>query len=142
MNKSCIYEGSTDKLAAMASAGTVSRRILVVDDDPLVADSIRRMLLFDGHQVEIAGSGEEALALFARGIFDLSLVDYEMPRMKGSELAAALKNLSPNHPVVMVTGYAEAVQGSATPIQGVDLILGKPFDLEELRRTLAKLLPG
>jgi CheY-like chemotaxis protein len=126
----------------MASMGTVSRRILVVDDDPLVADSIRRMLLFDGHEVETAPNGEEALAAFAKGTFDLTLVDYEMPKMKGDELALALKNLSPNHPVVMFTGYAEAVGGAGASLRGVDLVLGKPFDLEELRRTLARLLPA
>ncbi len=125
----------------MASAATLSRRILVVDDDPLVADSIRRMLLFDRHQVEVAGSGEEALALFGKGGFDLTLVDYEMPRMKGDQLAIALKTIAPQHPIIMFTGYAEAVAAAAAPLKGVDLILGKPFNLEELRRALAGLLP-
>ena len=126
----------------MASMGTVSRRILVVDDDSLVADSIRRMLMFDGHEVEVASNGEAALAAFAKGAFDLTLVDYEMPKMKGDELALALKSLSPNHPVVLFTGYAEAVGGADLPLRGVDLVLGKPFDLEELRRTLVRLLPA
>jgi CheY-like chemotaxis protein len=126
----------------MANPGMASRRILVVDDDPLVADSIRRMLQFDGHAVETARSGEEALAQLAKGKFDLSMVDYEMPKMKGDQLASAIKVLVPNHPVVMFTGYAEAVSGAVPPVQGVDLVLGKPFNIEELRRALAKLLPG
>jgi CheY-like chemotaxis protein len=125
----------------MATPGMVSRRILVVDDDPLVADSIRRMLLFDGHQVEVARNGEEALALFARGTFDLTMLHYEMPKMKGDELAAAIKKLASGQPVVMFTGYAEAVLASAHGAAGVDLVLGKPFDLNELRQTLIKLLP-
>ncbi len=117
------------------------RHILVVDDDPLVADSIRRMLVFDGHQVTTARNAEEALALFSKEHFALTLVDYEMPGMKGDRLAVAIKALSPTQPVVMFTGYAEAV-GAASAAQCVDGILGKPFDLDQLRRTLAKLLPA
>lgn len=126
----------------MASATTLSRRILVVDDDPLVADSLRRMLEFDGHRVEVAGSGEQALALFAKGGFELTLLDYEMPGMKGDQLATALKALAPDHPVIMFTGYAEAVATATAPLKGVDLILGKPFHLEDLRRALARFLPA
>ncbi len=125
----------------MANPAKVSHRILVVDDDPLVADSIRRMLLFDGHVVETAQGGEEALVLFTKGNFDLTLVDYEMPKMKGDQLAAAIKRLNPKQPVVMFTGYAEAVRAADTRSQGVDLVLGKPFDLKELRQMLARLLP-
>ena len=117
-----------------------SRRILVVDDDPLVADSIRRMLIFDGHQVELASTGEEALQLFSNKQFDLTLVDYEMPKMKGDQLAAAIKALAPAQPVVMFTGYAEAVQSRLDGTGPVDAVLGKPFDLAALRQTLAKLL--
>jgi CheY-like chemotaxis protein len=122
----------------MATPGTVPRRILVVDDDPLVADSIRRMLLFDGHQVETARSAAEALARFPDGKFDLTLVDYEMPNMKGDQLALAIKAVAPDQPVVMFTGYAEAIRASATSSKGVDVILGKPFNLEELRQTVAR----
>jgi CheY-like chemotaxis protein len=126
----------------MAAPGTVTRRILVVDDDPLVADSIRRMLQFDGHKVELAADAEEALALFSQQNFDLTLVDYEMPKMKGDQLAAAIKAIRPSQPIVMFTGYAEAVRATIGSLSGVDVILGKPFDLDELRRTLTGLFSG
>ena len=129
-----------DLSCGMAAPGTVPRRILVVDDDPLVADSVRRMLVFDGHHVELALGSEEALALFANHGFDLALVDYEMPLMKGDQLAAALKAMAPALPVVLFTGYEEAVRETLAASGSVDAILGKPFDLEELRRTLAELL--
>lgn len=125
----------------MASATTLARRILVVDDDPLVADSLRRMLEFDGHQVEVAGGAQQALALFAKGAFELTMLDYEMPGMKGDQLAAALKAIAPDHPVIMFTGYAEAVAAASAPLKGVDLVLGKPFHLEDLRRALARFCP-
>jgi CheY-like chemotaxis protein len=118
--------------------GLASRRVLVVDDDPLVADSIRRMLQFDGHSVEVVFSAEEALALFSTKVFDLTMVDYEMPKMKGDELARAIKAVAPGQPIIMFTGYAEALSAGSADAAGVDLILGKPFNLEELRQTLAK----
>jgi two-component system response regulator MprA len=126
----------------METSGKVPRRVLVVDDDPLVADSIRRMLVFQGYRVETARSGEEALALFSESAFDLTLLDYEMPGMKGDQLATAIKNLVPNQPVIMFTGYGEAVQSSDTRPKAVDAVLGKPFDLQALRQTLARLLPS
>ena len=126
----------------METSGKVPRRVLVVDDDPLVADSIRRMLVFQGFRVETASSGDEALALFSQSGFDLTLLDYEMPRMKGDQLAVAIKNLVPTQPVIMFTGYGEAVQGTETRPKAVDAVLGKPFDLQQLKQTLARLLPG
>jgi CheY-like chemotaxis protein len=126
----------------MATVGNVRRRILVVDDDPLVADSIRRMLEFDRHEVRVAGNGDEALAAFANSNFDLTLVDYEMPKMKGDRLALAIKAIAPTHPIVMFSGYAEAVRGAESTIEAVDFVLGKPFDLQELRRTIARFFPS
>jgi len=124
----------------MATPGMASHRILVVDDDPLVADSVRRMLLLDGHDVTTARSGEEALELFAKTSFELTLLDYEMPKMKGTQLAGEIKALVPGQPVVLFTGFEEAVRAGAARLDGVDLVLGKPFDLEELRRTIARFL--
>ena len=67
------------------------RRILVVDDEPLVCDAVKMMLDFDGHLVKTAGNGKEALAIFEQEPFDLVITDFEMPAMKGDELAAAIK---------------------------------------------------
>jgi CheY-like chemotaxis protein len=124
----------------MVTPGISAQRILVVDDDPLVCDSIRRMLAVDGHVVETALSGEQALALFEIRKFDLILTDYGMPVMKGDKLAAAIKALVPNQPLGMFTGYAEAMQSSDQPLPGVDLVISKPFGLEELRQAITKLL--
>lgn len=112
----------------------------MVDDDPSVSDSVKRMLAIDGHQVETADSGEQALALFETGKFDLILTDYEMPIMKGDKLAAEIKALAPDQPICMFTGYAEAMQQSPQSLAGVELLLSKPFGLEELRQAVAKLL--
>ena len=114
------------------------RHILVVDDEPLVCDAVKMMLEFDGHVVETIGSAKEALAMLESGKFDVVITDFEMPVMKGDELAAAIKARDPNQPVVMITAYAEMLQASGNRLTGVDFLISKPFLLENLREAIAK----
>ena len=126
----------------MTAPAYPQRRILVVDDEPFVCDAVKMMLAFDGHIVETASNGKEALALFDIGKFDLVITDFAMPSMKGDELAAAIKARSPGQPVVMITAYAEMLQSSGNPLPGVDFVLSKPFLLENLREAIAKVAPA
>ena len=118
------------------------RRILVVDDEPLVCDAVKMMLSFDGHEVHAAGNGKQALALLEQQQFDVIITDFEMPGMKGDELAAAIKSKSPGQPVVMITAYAEMLEASGNPLTGVDLVISKPFLLENLREAIMKATGG
>jgi len=126
----------------MAAPKTQPKRILVVDDEPFVCDAVKMMLAFDGHQVDTANSGKEALTAFENGKFDIVITDFSMPDMKGDELAAAIKSRAPNQPVVMITAYAEMLQASGNPLSGVDFVISKPFLLENLREAIAKVLRG
>jgi CheY-like chemotaxis protein len=117
------------------------RRILVVDDEPLVCDAVRMMLDFDGHVVETVVSAKDALAKLEGNKFDLVITDYQMPGMRGDELAAAIKARDPKSPVVMITAYAEMLQAAGNPLTGVDFIISKPFLLENLREAIAKTIP-
>jgi len=117
------------------------RRILVVDDEPLVCDAVRMMLEFDGHVVETARSPKDALAMLDKGKFDLVITDFEMPVMKGDELAAAIKARDPKQPVILITAYAEMLQASGNPLKGIDLMISKPFLLKNLREAIAKVTP-
>jgi CheY-like chemotaxis protein len=117
------------------------RRILVVDDEPLVCDAVRMMLEFDGHVVETVGAAKEALAILEKGKFDLVITDFEMPNMKGDELAAAIKAQDPKRPVIMITAYAEMLQAAGNQLIGVDHLVSKPFLLENLREAIAKVTP-
>jgi CheY-like chemotaxis protein len=125
----------------MAVPALLQRRILVVDDEPFVCDAVRMMLAFDGHLVETATNGKDALAKFDGAKFDLVITDFSMPSMKGDELAAAIKSRDPKQPVVMITAYAEMLQSSGRPLSGVDFIISKPFLLENLREAIAKVTP-
>ena len=118
------------------------RRILVVDDEPLVCDAVKMMLDFDGHVVKTAANGMDALAMLEKDQFDLVITDFEMPVMKGDELAVAIKARMPKQPVVMITAYSEMLQASGNPLRGVDMMISKPFLLENLREAIAKVTPA
>lgn len=126
----------------MTSTGYPKRRILVVDDEPFVCDAVRMLLTFDGHAVQTASNGAEALALFDKDKFDLVITDFEMPIMKGDKLAAAIKARDPKQPVVMITAYAETLQASSNSVMGVDFIISKPFLLENLREAITRTNPA
>jgi CheY-like chemotaxis protein len=87
-----------------------AHRILVVDDELIIRETVKRVLVLDGHTVETAATGREALCLFEQDKFDLVILDYEMPDMKGDELSLLIKALAPNQSIAILTGYREAVR--------------------------------
>jgi len=111
------------------------KRILLVEDDQAVRESIKLLLGIDRHAVTEAASGREALELFAGSRYDLVITDYLMPEMLGDELAQSLKNLAPAQPILMVTAYAEKLDKTGKP---ADAVLPKPFSLKELRQAMAR----
>jgi CheY-like chemotaxis protein len=116
-------------LYQMIAADVAKLRILVVDDEPSVGNTVKMLLQFDGHEVEATHSSTDALALFEPGRFDLVITDFAMPGMNGHQLAAAIKAGAPDQPVIMLTGHA----GTLLPSPSVDFVVGKPFRLEHLR---------
>jgi len=141
-NNSWQSQRGSDNVTAirMSKSGPTfpQRRILVVDDEPLVCDAVKMMLNFDGHIVETAHNGKAALEIFEKGKFDLVITDFSMQPMRGDALALAIKERAPTQPVVMITAYAEMLQASATPLKGVDYLISKPFLLENLRDAITK----
>ena len=133
-----MSECSKDKSKSVAgtTAKTRSLRILVVDDQPGVRTLLRVMLATDGHTVEEAGNGVEALEKFATDRFDLVMTDFQMPIMKGDELAVEIKRRAPAQRLLMITSY---FKDTGDPRNPVDAILQKPFTLADLRRVLGEL---
>lgn len=115
------------------------KRILLVEDQDLVRSALRMMLELDGHHVTEASNGAEALNLFAMGDFDLIITDFEMPMMKGNELAIRIKRLAPALPILMITASERARGEVDNP---VDALLAKPLTVPDLRGALGKLLPA
>jgi CheY-like chemotaxis protein len=121
----------------MAQPVIRGKRILLVDDESSVRGAFRMMLEIDEHTVTEANNGAEALDLFTKGQFDLVITDFEMPVMKGNELAVRIKRLAPARPILMITAYGKELGDSENP---VDAILNKPFTLDQLSRAITKLL--
>jgi len=115
---------------------TPPRRVLVVDDDPLVAAGTAMMLEDLGHQVTTAGSARGALALFeSEALPDIVVTDHAMPGMTGLELAEWLRRTHPGLPVVLATGYAEATAEAAPWLPR----LAKPYRQDDLEDVLRRL---
>ena len=113
-------------------------KILLVDDDPLIALTTLDMLEDLGHEVLEAHSGADALDLLERaGGVDLLITDFAMPRMNGAQLAEAARDVIPRLPVLLATGYADLPSGVNISLPRI----GKPYTQEELAEEIEKLLP-
>ena len=137
MHVSALNGPATAEAPAKKPGQPLRKRILLVDDQQPVREAIHLLLGLDEHKVVEASSGAEALELFRQDCFDLVITDFEMPRMKGNELATRIKQLVPAQPIIMITAYAEQLGDSNNP---VDAILTKPFQLDDLRQAMARLL--
>ncbi|MCR3752705.1 two-component system, OmpR family, response regulator MprA [Lentzea californiensis] len=122
-----------------ANGSTVpGMRLLVVDDDPDVRDSLRRSLEFEGYEVTTASDGAEALPLVHGA--DLAVLDLMMPNLDGSEACRRLRAAGERLPVLMLTAR-DALGDRVTGLDaGADDYLVKPFALEELLARVRALL--
>ncbi len=116
------------------------RQVLVVDDEPAVANVMEMMLRFEGHEVQKVAGAREALSLLEATRFDFIITDFLMPVMKGDELAAVIKQRWPKQPVIMLTAHADMLRSSGKTINGVDALINKPFLLADLRAAMAKCM--
>ena len=115
-------------------------RILVVDDDRAVRESLRRSLQFNGYQVELAADGQQALDWLADQRPDAVVLDVMMPRVDGLEVARRLRSTGDDLPILVLTAR-EAVSDRVAGLDaGADDYLPKPFALEELLARLRALL--
>ncbi len=115
-------------------------RILVVDDDHAVRESLRRSLTFNGYDVDLAGDGMQALHAVATKRPDAIVLDVMMPRMDGLQTCRRLRAAGDDLPVLMLTAR-EAVSDRVAGLEaGADDYLPKPFALEELLARLRALL--
>lgn len=107
--------------------------ILVVDDEPQVADTLRDLLEYEGFKVETAENGRQALDRLTSGHrFDLVITDMKMPEMDGLELLKRIQKLRKNLPVIVLTGYATLKNGLQAIKEGVYDYVSKPFSVDLL----------
>ena len=98
-----------------------------------------KILSSDGHRVEAAADGAEGLELLKKGAIDIVLVDRAMPGMSGDDVALAVKRQKPGTPVILLTGFGDMMKECGDCPDGVDLIVGKPVSIKELRAALASV---
>lgn len=115
-------------------------KILVVDDDEAVRESLRRSLTFNGYTVILAEDGEQALDIIARQRLDGMILDVMMPKMDGLQVCRELRNRGDDLPILVLTARDAISERVAGLDAGADDYLPKPFALEELLARLRSLL--
>lgn len=109
-------------------------QVLVVDDEEMVRSIFEQLLSLNGHDVDRASSGAEALSMIEETSYDIVFTDFGMPEMTGTTLAQKLHERRPNLPVILLTGYTDP-EGA---VDEVEAILSKPFKLDELETAIQK----
>ena len=121
------------------AACTPRRRILLIDDDPLVRLALAMLLREAGHVVEEAEGGAAGLAHLSERPVDLVLTDLRMPGLTGWDVARAVKAKKPRLPVVLVTGSVHSIAVDQPERTFVDAVLPKPCRIEELQAVIGRL---
>jgi PAS domain S-box-containing protein len=146
----CLFPAARDP-AEQDEEGTVfsaprggGQRVLYVDDEPDLAKVGRRRLESMGYDVVAETDPRSALEVFRRAPddFDVVVTDYAMPGMTGLSLADRLSELRPGLPIVVLTGYLDALSPERFRAAGVSVVLNKPVTMSELARTVHELLHG
>ena len=114
--------------------------MVVVDDERDSAVMLARMLQGEGHKVRVCTGRAEALELVERERFDVLLTDVSMPDMDGWEVARRVKEIRPELPVAVVTGWGSQYEGMDLAAKGVDFLLAKPFTVTAARELVARAL--
>ena len=108
-------------------------RILIVDDEELMTDSLRQHLVHDGYSVDTAATGAEAIERFDQGGHHLAICDLQLPDMDGLEVMRHIKDARPMTDVIVVTGYGTVPLAVEATKAGAFDFVQKPFDFEELQ---------
>ncbi len=115
-------------------------KVFIVDDDPIVRDSLLKWFDSEGYHTNAASSARDALTGLDIGRWDVALVDIKMPGMDGIELQEKLKDIDPALPVVIMTGYASVDTAVRAMKNGAYDYITKPFDPEDLERLVSRAI--
>ncbi len=128
-------------LAAKTLKKQEKSRILIVDDEEVARDNLRHFFNSQGHTVEVAANGVDALQQVEKSEhFDILITDLKMDRMDGLTLIEKVAKASPETNVIMVTGYATVSNAVDAMRKGATHYLSKPVQLDELKQTVEEIL--
>jgi CheY-like chemotaxis protein/glycine cleavage system H lipoate-binding protein len=131
---------SEAKTLKRAEVKNPKAKILCVDDEAIILDSFRKILVLDGYSVDTVESGKEALGLIQKHHYDFVFTDLKMPEMDGVEVTKAVKHLRPDIDVVIITGYATVETAVETMKYGAMDYVQKPFTEDELIEFVKQLV--
>jgi CheY-like chemotaxis protein len=134
-------DAASPRPAAQLQPGSPPLRVLLVDDEPSIRRAISEYLKLDGHAVDVAVDGADGTEKLRAGPYDLVLTDRAMHRASGDQFALTVKQVAPEIPVIMLTGFGEIVQEINERPAAVDLVLSKPVRLATLRAAIAQVCP-
>ena len=115
-------------------------RILAVDDEEIILDSFRKILVLDGYSVDTVQTGQEALGLIQKHDYDFVFTDLKMPEMSGVDVCKGVKHLRPDIDVIIITGYASVETAVETLKYGAMDYIQKPFTEDELLTMVRKFV--
>src|SRR6185369_2407808 len=123
-----------------AAATRTKGRILIVDDELVVRDSLGKWFSSEGYQARPVGGGREALEAIQEGDWEIALIDIKMPGMDGMELQGRLKEADPDLTVIVMTGYASVETAVQALKRGAYDYITKPVDPDELSHLVQNAL--
>lgn len=117
----------------------LAKRLLLVDDEPLIIKGLRFSLEQDGYEVDSASDGEEAIAKFNASKYDLILLDVMLPKVSGTEVCQRIRERS-NVPIIMLTAKGEDMDKILGLEYGADDYMTKPFNILEVKARIKTIL--
>ena len=111
-------------------------RILIVDDEQSIRETLREILEYEGYEIEEAEDGEKALNLIRKFNYDAVLADIKMPKLDGIELLEKAKEIVPELPFVMISGHGTTETAVEATKKGAFDFINKPPDLNKLLITV------
>ncbi|MBN1594122.1 MAG: response regulator, partial [Candidatus Coatesbacteria bacterium] len=117
---------------ARAEGPSTSSRVLIIDDEADIRSLLVDMLAGEGHQVDIASSGEEGIEKCKSGSYDYVITDLGMPHMSGWEVAREVKSINPDTTVILATGWGIHFDDAKLKAAGINRIITKPFQVDEV----------
>jgi CheY-like chemotaxis protein len=131
-----LAPASAPATATTDPGAATALRVLVVDDEPGVCEVVAALLRQDGHTVETAPGGQQALDRLQDTGFDAIVTDRAMPGICGEQLAAAAKEIRSGIPVILLTGFGDLMLAANERPAGVDAVVAKPVNGGTLHQAL------
>ena len=136
----CLDHSDVPRAALYGRDASAKHNVLVVDDEPIVCHSLRRILNKQSCQVEEAFDVDAAMQKMKLNKFDLIFLDLKMPKRSGMEVLKTIKELYPDTPVIMITGYASIETAVEATKLGAFQFVPKPFTPDELKTVALEAL--